>query len=300
MQQRGFNLLAFIGALLLTGVFYTVLTASSKHGPAYAFFVNRGWYQPVIVALFFFGVLLIAYRWWTFRPELASAEMPMPNEIIPREDAAALAGQLPEQCRHTILGRRLSKLLTGYARREPVGDLQSRLAMVDRDEFEESASLLVWLRSLPPVIGLLGTLSGLRGAIADVSAIGNKGDLEDLRRAVQSFAAHAGLAFDTTLLGIGAGLVLSALIFLVRRSENAHLARVDRIAEDLARQFPYRSDLEDELRATAQGFLSGFLQTIERGMTAAVGPIVHAFRTEMREEFTTQREPQHTGYEIER
>ena len=299
MQRKGIDLLAFIGALLLTGLFYTVLSVILKHGPAYAFFVSRGWYQPVNVLLFLFGVLSIAHRWWIFRPELASAEMPIPNEVIPREDAATLANQLPEQYRHTILGRRLSKLLTGYARREPVGDLQGRLAVGDREELEESASLLGWIRSLPPAIGLLGTINGLRGGIADVSTIGKTGDIEDLRRVVQSFAAHAGLAFDTTLLGIGAAVVLSALIFLVRRSENNHLARVDRIAEDLARQFPYRSELEEQLRATANGFLSGFLQTIENGMAAAVKPIVHAFRTEMQEELARQ-EAKHRAYEIER
>ena len=275
MQKKGITLLAFLGALLLTGVFYTVLSLLFKSGPSYAFFASRGWYQPASVALFLFGGLLVAHRWWMFRPELSSAEMPIPNAVIPREDAAALASQFPEQYRHTILGKRLSKLLIGYARREPVGDLQGRLAGNDREELEDSASLLGWVRTLPPAIGLLGTLNGLRGGIADISTIGKTGDIEDLWRAMQSFAGHAGIAFDTTLLGIGAAVVLSALIFLVRRSENSHLARVDRIAE--------------ELRATANSLITGFLQTMQHGMTAVAVPMVDAFRNQIQDELARAR-----------
>ncbi|MDQ6700362.1 MAG: MotA/TolQ/ExbB proton channel family protein [Acidobacteriota bacterium] len=292
------NLPAFIGALLLTAVFYTALALFFKSGPSYAFFAGRGWYQPASVTLFFFGLLLVAYRWWMFNPELASADMPIPNDVIPRENAAALASQLPEQYRDTMLGQRLSKLLNGYARREPVGDLHGRLALIDREELEDSASLLGWVRSLPPAIGLLGTLNGLRGGIADIATISKTGDIEDLRRAMQSFAGHASMAFDTTLLGIGAAVILSALIFLVRRSENNHLARVDRIAEELARQFPHRSELEDELRATANGFMAGFLETMQHGMTAAVGPMVNAFRNEIHDELA--RASKIPEYEIDR
>ncbi len=300
MQRKGINLLAFIGALLLTGLFYAFLSLVFRRSPSHVFFAGRGWYQPAGVALFFFGMLLIAIRWWMFRPELASAEMPIPHNVISREDAATLANQLPEQYRHTILGRRLAKLLVGYARREPVGDLQGRLASNDREELEDSASLVGWVRTLPPAIGLLGTINGLRGGVADISTIGKTGDIDDLRRALQSFTGHAGMAFDTTLLGIGAAVVLSALIFLVRRSENRHLARVDRIAEELARQFPYRSELEEELRAAATSFVSGFLQTIEHGLTAAVVPLANAFRKEIHDEFVRRQDDKHSAYEIER
>ncbi len=269
MHKKGINLFLFVGALLLTALFYGFLTGFFKPGPVYQFFSSRGWYQPVSLTFFFFGLLLMAVRKLSFREELASVDMPIPNAALSRQDAASLATQLPERYRNTILGRRLANLLKGYARREDLGPLEDRLAVNDRDELDQSAALIGWVRSLPPLIGLLGTLDGLRGGIAEISMISNAGDLDELRRRLQLFAAHASTAFDTTLLGISAAAILSAVIFLARKSEDTHLTQVDRISTELARQFPHTSESGEDVTANmASSFMATFLPAVETAMAA--------------------------------
>ncbi|MDQ6707719.1 MAG: MotA/TolQ/ExbB proton channel family protein, partial [Acidobacteriota bacterium] len=207
----------------------------------------------------------------------------IPNAVVSRDDAAAFSAQIPPEYRNRFLGRRIANLLKGYVRREELGPLEDRLAMNDRDELDASASLIGWVRSLPPLVGLLGTLDGLRGGIAEISMISNAGDLEELRRRLQLFAAHASTAFDTTLLGISAAAILSAIIFLVRKNEDTHLVRIDRIATELTRQFPHRTELEEEIRMTANGFMSGFMETMEHAMAGATPPMVDTFRREMQD-----------------
>ncbi|MDQ2901012.1 MAG: MotA/TolQ/ExbB proton channel family protein [Acidobacteriota bacterium] len=283
MPKKGLNFLLFVVALILTALFYGILTAFFKPGAAYQFFSSRGWYQPVSLAFFFFGLLLAGARWWLFREEQASIDMPIPNTVMSRDEAAVVSDQIPQERRNRFLGRRVVNLLKGYVRREELGPLEDRLAMNDRDELDASASLIGWVRSLPPLVGLLGTLDGLRGGIAEISMISNAGDLEELRRRLQLFAAHASTAFDTTLLGISAAAILSAIIFLVRKNEDTHLVRIDRIATELTRQFPHRTELEEEIRMTANGFMSGFMQTMEHAMAGATPPMVDAFRREMQD-----------------
>ncbi|MDQ6665603.1 MAG: MotA/TolQ/ExbB proton channel family protein [Acidobacteriota bacterium] len=283
MPKKGLNLLLFVIALLLTALFYGILSAFFRPGPVYQFFSSRGWYQPVSLAFFFFGLLLTAARWWLFREEQASIAMPIPSAVMSRDEAAEISGQIAPEYLNRFLGRRIANLLKGYVRREELGPLEDRLAMNDRDELDASASLIGWVRSLPPLVGLLGTLDGLRGGIAEISMISNAGDLEELRHRLQLFAAHASTAFDTTLLGISAAAILSAIIFLVRKNEDTHLVRIDRIATELTRQFPHRTELEEEIRMTANGFMSGFMQTMEHAMAGATPPMVDTFRREMQD-----------------
>lgn len=266
MPKRGITILLFVGALLLTALFYGALSGFFRQGQTYQFFSNRGLYQPVGVALTFLGLLLIGERWWLFREEADALTLPVPNTSLSREEAIALALQLPARYRVTIAGRRLTDLLNGYARGEDVRALQDRLSASDWERLNRETSLLGWLRGLPALIGFLGTLNGLRGGIAEFSRIGNTVDVEELRHRLQLFAGYAGTAFDTALLGIGATAVLSAAIFLLRRSEETHLAQVDDLARQIALQFPAGWQ-EDAARQTANAFLTSFLPVVERTMT---------------------------------
>jgi biopolymer transport protein ExbB/TolQ len=212
MFRRGITFLLFIGGSILAIIFYITLTYGVKQGTIYDFFCKRGWYQPASMVFFFFGLLLITRRWWAFRTQevLALEEMHIANRTFTAEEAHDLAERMPPKHRHTILGRRLAELLRGYGRQEEVGALVDRLAANDREDLERSASLLSWVRGLPPVLGLLGTLDGLRGGIAEISGMSNFQNLDELRIRLQSFANNSSTAFDTTLLGITCALILSA------------------------------------------------------------------------------------------
>jgi biopolymer transport protein ExbB/TolQ len=271
MPTKKMSALLFVGGIALAALVYAVLYLFVQKGPYYDFMCRRGFYQHVSTALFSYGLLLAAYRWIAFRREVASLKLAIPNERISPPDAALWADRIPSAFRDTFLGRRIAELLRGYARREDVGPLVDRLAANDREDLERSGSLLSWVRSMPPVLGLLGTLDGLRGGTAEIARISNASNVEQLRSGLQKFALSSSTAFDCTLMGIIYALVLSLFIFLLRKREDAHLGTIDKIAQSMSRRFMHRSQLGEELqelaremRELAVEFTGKFLASLEQ------------------------------------
>jgi biopolymer transport protein ExbB/TolQ len=195
--------------------------------------------------------------------------MDLPDFQIAPEAAANIAERIPKGYRDTIFGRRVAEALRGYARHEDVGPLMDRLAQNDRDNLERSASLLSWVRSMPPVLGLLGTLDGLRGGTAEIATISGADSLDKMRTALQRFALASSTAFDCTLMGIIAALILSVFIFFLRKREDAFLGAVDLRAHQFSSQFQRRSEMEDGILKLARDLMDGFFGRLE---TALVKP----------------------------
>lgn len=275
MLRRGMTVLLFFGALALAAGAYGILTGAVRQGPVYDFFWHRGWYQHASVVMFFYGLLLLAARYWTVQQESAALSLSFGSRTITPEEAGAMAERLPARYRSSILGHRLANLLRGYSRQEEVGPLLDRLAENDRQEVERSTALLSWVRGLPPVFGLLGTLAGLRGGTAEISRISNASSIESLREALQNFAKNSATAFDTTLLGISCAVLVSAGIFLLRKSEENLLTRVDETAHALSRRFARTSRQNDEAQC--------FAEALKEALRNAAGQMLESFQREMRE-----------------
>lgn len=281
MKKTNINLLSFLAAILLCGLFYAVVAASFKSTGIYEFFYSRGAYQPLSLTFFLFGIFLVAARWRSFRSETATSGVAVPQGVISREDARRLASGIQAAHAFDLLATRISNLLFGHARGEELSALEERLKAKDRAELDQSVSLIGWVRSLPPLIGLLGTLDGLRGGIAEISQINNANDLDALRGRLQLFAQHASTAFDTTLLGISAAAILSALVFLVRRSEDDYLARVDEVADDLVRRFHHSSDVESALGQAVNNMIRQLSTELHALISGAAAPMVEAFEKQL-------------------
>ena len=286
MQNKAVSALLFAGGVLLAGITYAVLYGVVERGPVYDFMCGRGYYQHVSTALLFWGLLLIAHRWFAFKNELRSLQLEIPTIQITPEDAEKFAERIPREYRHTIFGRRVAEALRGYARHEDVGPLMDRLAQNDRENLERSASLLSWVRSMPPVLGLLGTLDGLRGGTAEIAIISGADSLDRMRTALQHFALASSTAFDCTLMGILCALVLSMFIFLLRKREDAHLSAVDLKADMLSRRFRRGSGLEEQFRQIANGFMAGVLKSLEESLAKTTEHMLQSFDKEMREGIT--------------
>ena len=251
------------GGVILAAITYTVLYLVVQRGPVFDFMCGRGYYQHISLALLYYGLLLVAYRRFEFRRELRAMNMELPIDQITPEDAANIARRIPRDYRDTIFGHRISEALLGYARHEDVGPLMDRLALNDRENLERSASLLSWVRSMPPVLGLLGTLDGLRGGTAEIAGISGADNLDKMRISLQHFALSSSTAFDCTLMGIMAALILSVFIFFLRKREDAYLDIVDQKAHQLSKQFQRRSELEEAVLKLAREFMSGFFERLE-------------------------------------
>jgi len=116
---------------------------------------------------------------------------------------------------------------------------------------------------MPPVLGLLGTLDGLRGGTSEIATISGADSLDKMRTALQRFALASSTAFDCTLMGIIAALILSVFIFFQRKREDAYLVAVDLKAHRLSRQFQRRSEIEDGILKLARELMAGFFGRLE-------------------------------------
>src|SRR5207253_5685714 len=106
-------------------------------------------------------------------------------------------------------------------------------ALTDNDTvaLEQSYSLIRFITWAIPILGFLGTVLGITGAIANVSP-------EQLEHDLQSVTNGLALAFDTTALALGLTMVTMFLSYLVDRGEQGVLVAVDEFADrQLAHRF---------------------------------------------------------------
>ncbi len=297
MRRKGTPLLLLLLSVFCTGILYAFLWRFVREGEFFDFMCDRGYYQHASTALFFYGLILLGHRWWVFRSEgRALEEIALPSEpVIRPAEAVAVVGRFPAAYRRTLLGKRLAELLQGYAWRDEIGPLLSRLGAKDREELERSASLLSWVRSLPPVIGLLGTLDGLRGGMGQIAEISNLKELDELRSRLQGFAQNAATAFDTTLLGIICALVLSAFIFVLRKTEDGHLTEVDKIAHRLSLKFERESGLMHSLEMSLQMITDQTVRAFREKMETAVQDWLQIWKAQLDLATRTVLQPSGSG-----
>src|SRR5207253_983048 len=82
-----------------------------------------------------------------------------------------------------------------------------------------------------PILGFLGTVLGITGAISNVSP-------EAMERDISGVTTGLSLAFDATAVALSLTMLLMFLTFLVERLEQAVVEGVDRYAdEELAHRF---------------------------------------------------------------
>jgi biopolymer transport protein ExbB/TolQ len=274
-----------------TVISYLYFYGLPKTDQIYLFFCERGYYQHISVFLFWFGILLLIVKAIQYSRELKAFAMPLPDGAIAPKEAWELAGKMPTEFKYTVLGVRITQLLRGFGRQDELGPLMDRLSEGDRQALERSYAWLEWIRTLPPIVGLLGTLDGLRSGTQDLSSISSAGDVGALRGALQQFALSSSTAFDTTLLGLTAALIISSGSFFLRKKEERFLVQVDRVAETLARGFQQQSRLEIALQQVADVFLHKLQGTLRAIMAEAAGRPLGDHARSFTEERHASREP---------
>src|SRR5262249_840367 len=114
---------------------------------------------------------------------------------------------------------------------EDLDDQLRSLADNDAISLEASYALIRFITWAIPILGFIGTVLGITGAIAAVTP-------EDLEKNLGAVTGGLPRAFDATALGLSLAMGVMFFTFLVERQEQAVLAAVDRAAEDeLAHRF---------------------------------------------------------------
>jgi hypothetical protein len=245
------------GAALSCGCF-GLIHGGVVTDPTVVRYLAGHWVEYVEVALFCVGISALAMK----VGDLARQRRQPDDELLPPipaggqdpAEAADLATTLPEV--DGYLPRRLRDALDFVVRTGSPDDLEDHLKYLsdlDAARAAQSYGLVRFIVWAIPIMGFLGTVIGITVAIANLSPT----QLENITGVV----AGLGTAFDTTATALALSMLLMFLQFLVDRSEQTLLARVDDTAwQLLAGRFqPLGTDEGTALAVTRLG------DTLSRG-----------------------------------
>jgi hypothetical protein len=187
---------------------------------------------------------------------------------VPADQAAALLAALnrrPRRLQETWLGWRVRNVVEFVCQRQSAADLDDHLrTLADNDALalEGRYSLTRFITWAMPILGFLGTVLGITGAIHGITP-------EVLEKDLGSVTNGLALAFDATALALAFTMVTMFCTFLVERLEQGVLETVDQVVDrELAHRFE-RSTTEqapflDAVRQSAQLVLDTTTQLVQR------------------------------------
>jgi biopolymer transport protein ExbB/TolQ len=217
------------------------------------------------------GKLLVALRQRAtcLRPPLPEWD----GKPIPASEVAALQQQMALQSvgtRRTVLGRRIMAVLDFVAGRGSANELDDQIrCLADNDAIalESSYALLRFITWAIPIIGFLGTVLGITGAISGVTP-------EKLESELHLVTDGLSEAFDSTALALFLTMVLMFFCYLVERFEQSVLEAVDHwVDRQLAHRFARSRADHAGAPAGTQAVLDGMENLVEKQVTLWAGTI---------------------------
>ena len=181
---------------------YVGLASPSWQGMA-AKFVERGLIPPLTLALFFWGLLLLANKAWVLWREQRAMAHPERNEdaILVRAQSQALAAE------------------------EADVDDYMHLVWKKAADFYVVPRYVNWAI---PILGFIGTVLGISLAAAGIQDIIGSGDsLGALSTELGQAIAPLGIAFDTTLIALSLSVFLMLIQTALQRWEDDVLVRYE-------------------------------------------------------------------------
>jgi biopolymer transport protein ExbB/TolQ len=159
------------------------------------------------------------------------------GKAVPVTEAAGLVRQLdhlPTPLQNTWIVKRSVATLEFLRSRGSANELDDHLrSLADNDSLtlETSYSLIRLITWAIPILGFLGTVLGITGAISNVTP-------EALEESLGPVTNGLALAFDATALALGLTMLTMFFSFVTERSEQSILEQVDRFADrELAHRF---------------------------------------------------------------
>ncbi len=201
---------------------------------------------------------------------------------VPVEEAPTLLAavrRLPKGLQNTYLGRRISAVLQFLCQRRAAVDLDDQLrclADADAMAFDNSYSLTRFITWAIPILGFLGTVLGITGAIAGVSP-------EKLQNDISAVTDGLAEAFDCTALALALTMITMFCSFLVERLEQTVLDAVDHhVDRQLAHRFVRSGSLAEPfvqaVQANTQALLAAMDQLVKRQAEVWAGALAEPER----------------------
>lgn len=196
--------------------------------------LERGWtpYAMVFLSVLALCVLAIKWRKLAFQRRALAFELVPPGAsfALTPETALDVLAQLNafvDEPKRFVLFNRIERALLNLRNVGDVSDVSEMLrAQAENDESQADASYgvlsgIVWAI---PILGFIGTVIGLSGAIGGFGTVLSADATPDtLRDGLAPVTANLGIAFDTTFVALVFALSIQLLVTLLRKEEDRFL-----------------------------------------------------------------------------
>jgi hypothetical protein len=229
------NVLSGILGALATAAFFGLLQLPWLAGGTFAaVFTERGPTQYAVVFLSFWSLVILWLKWFKLRFQWRSLDV----RVIPNEPGFVLSTATVDRVlshihdcvddpRHFVLFNRIVVALANLRNLGHVGDVDDILrsqAAQDESAMETSYALVQGFVWAIPVLGFIGTVLGLSGAIGKFSGVlGDAGDITQIASALKGVTGGLATAFDTTLVALVAALIVQLLMTVLKKEEEEFL-----------------------------------------------------------------------------
>jgi biopolymer transport protein ExbB/TolQ len=226
---------SFTLAVLMTGVFYAVLYPFQDNWIAGSFFFNRNRETPAcIVFLSCWSAAILGIKWSKLRMQRRSLRISVvpddPEFVLTPQNVDEVFQRIHEHVddsRQFVVFHRITSALSNLrnlGRVTDVGDILRAQSETDESAMETSYSLLQGFVWAIPVLGFIGTVEGLSVAIGGFGAVlSSSSDFEQIKSALRGVTGGLSTAFETTLHGLVAALVIQLTQTGLKKGEEEFL-----------------------------------------------------------------------------
>lgn len=220
-------------AVLLTAGFYAALFPLQQTYFAVTF-MQRGPIPYVIAFFFFWSVAILALKFLKLRLQrraLALNLVPSDPEFVLSpltvDDVNHKMFEVVDDPRHFVLLNRIAIALSNLRNLGRVADVDEILATQaghDESSMETSYSLLQGFVWAIPVLGFIGTVQGLSVAIGGFGTVlATTQELSQIKGALQGVTGGLSIAFETTMQGLVAALLVQLVLIALKKNEEEFL-----------------------------------------------------------------------------
>ena len=228
---------ALLATALITGAFFIGLChvpASVRSIKAIAMILERGWTPYAMVALFVLALTILFIKWrkLAFQKKAFGVELiPVGNNFaLTSETALDVIKTLSESVddpKRFVLFNRIERALLNLKNVGNVSDVSEMLrAQAENDEshMDSSYGILSGIIWVIPILGFIGTVVGLSGAIGGFGAVLNTdATVSSLRDSLAPVTSNLGIAFDPTFVALVLAMVIQMLMTFLRKQEEMFL-----------------------------------------------------------------------------
>ena len=229
--------LAMILSALVSGCFLVALCnapVSVRRHPGAAILLDRGWTPYAMIVLFALAMAILFLKW----RKLAFQRRALSIELIPVGTSFALTPDTAVDVLKTlnaavddpkrfVLFNRIERALLNLKNVGNLSDVSEMLrAQAENDESHADSSygLLAGIVWVIPILGFIGTVVGLSGAIGGFGAVLNAdATVSSLKDSLTPVTGSLGIAFDTTLVALLLAMVVQMSMTVLRREEEQFL-----------------------------------------------------------------------------